>query len=117
MFNDDGGVGTTSSSVRRWRSSRGVFPGGIPVSLLDDAFFVRRFAVFFGVFLTGLRRDEALVERAAGRRLADGRGFDDLARRAALRLAMFGDSGASYITRIPVRFQRASPALAIGGGV
>jgi hypothetical protein len=92
MLSEDGGVCTTSLSVRRSRSRRGVFPGGMRLSRFGAARFVRCFATFFATFFAGfvapLRRGEAFRDRTAPRRVADWRFFVGFARRVALRLAI-----------------------------
>src|SRR6187397_3042309 len=100
MLSEDGGVCTISLNVRRSRSRRGVFPGGMPVSRFAAArlarffatffatFFAAFFAVFFAVFFAAVRRGEAFRRRTAPRRAADWRFFVGFARRVALRLAI-----------------------------
>src|SRR6187455_1629697 len=50
MLSEDGGVCTISLNVRRSRSRRGVFPGGMPVSRFAAARLARFFATFFATF-------------------------------------------------------------------
>ena len=92
MLSDEGGDGTTSSMVRRARSSRATFRGA--AAALGDGAEVRRTA-FRATFLRAgvARRDGRFAERA-GRfpeRLAEAdfpAGFAFLAPRRALRLAI-----------------------------
>jgi hypothetical protein len=69
MFSEDGGVGTVSSSVRRTRSSRGVFPFTAEfwrVGSTDRVAEGRRDVVRTAFFTTRARA------RAAGRGVRDG---------------------------------------------
>ncbi len=112
MFSDDGGVGTVSSSVRRTRSSRGVF--GLATTLLRGfaatrvAAVLREVGLAFFVTLPRFRAAGRLVRVALdvvfaprfaaaffvgrfAKRLTAGRffvGFAAFARRVALRLAI-----------------------------
>jgi len=98
MSNEDGGVGTVSSSVRRTRSSRGIF---VPEPALDaDAagFLADRAFAVRALRATGLARRrpttfafdraDGLARFAARERLDCFRDVRGFARRAALRLAM-----------------------------
>ena len=88
MLSDEGGDGTTSSMVRRARSSRGTFR--VPPAALGDRGEVRRVALRAAGLRAGVARRVDRVGRLP-ERLADAdfpAGFAFLVVRRALRLAI-----------------------------